>query len=108
MDPDPGEVCSAPRGVITHYLIKYRARSLSGPFVVAESVDISQCNARTCRHPFEPDMNRRILYDSVSVAGYNIVGVGAERICTAQTISKLNDEFKHYCMLHVTFIIIRR
>ena len=91
MDLDPREVCPAPRGVITQYLMRYRARSFIGPFVVAESVDISQCNARTCRYPFKPDMNRPILYDSVSVAGENMVGVGAERICTAQTISKLHS-----------------
>ena len=68
-------------------------------------MDTSQCNARMCRHPFEQDMNRPILYDSVSVAGDNMVGVGAERICTAQTISKLNDEFKCYYVLHVTSIV---
>ena len=102
MDLDPREVCPAPRGIITQYLIRYYARSLNGPFVVGESVDISQCNARMCRHPFERDMNRPTLYDSVSVAGDNMVGVGAERICTAQTISKLNDEFKCYYVLHVT------
>ena len=91
MDLDPREVCPAPRGVITHYLIRYRARSLSGSFVVPESVDISQCNGRMCRHLFEPDMNRPILYDSVSVAGENMVGMGPERICTARTISKLHS-----------------
>ena len=74
-------------------MITYRARSFIGPFVVAENVDISQCNAisGTCRHPFEPDMNRPILYDSVSVAGENVVGVGPARTCTTQTLSELHS-----------------
>lgn len=89
MDLESGEVCPAPRGVITQYLIRYHARSSNGPFVVAENVDISQCNSRMCWHSFEADMNRPILYDSVSVAAENVVGVGTARTCAAQTISEL-------------------
>ena len=89
MDLESGEVCPAPRGVIKWYLIRYHARSSNGPFVAAEKVDISQCNSRMCWHSFEADMNRPILYDSVSVAAENVVGVGTARTCAAQTISEL-------------------
>ena len=82
-------MCLAPRGVIIQYLMRYHARSSNGPFVVAENVNKSQCNSRMCWHSFEADINRLILYDSVSVAAENVVGVGPARTCTAQTISEL-------------------
>ena len=48
------------------------------------------CKARRCNYTFEPPPNPPSSYDSVSVAAENVVGVGAARTCTTQTISELN------------------
>ena len=72
-------------GVITQYQISFRTESV----VTTENVNISRCTAGRCSHSFEPPSNPPSSYDSVSVAAENVVGVGAARTCTTQTISKL-------------------
>ena len=80
MDACPGVV-----GNITQYQIRFQ----SGSVVATENVNITRCTAGRCSHTFEPPSNPPSSYDSVSVAAENLVGVGAARICTAQTISEL-------------------
>ena len=81
MDPCPGI-----SGDITQYQISFQ----TGSVVVAENVTIAECTAGRCSHTFEPPSNPPSSYDSVSVAAENVVGVGAARTCTTQTISELN------------------
>ena len=57
--------------------------------VDTEDVNTARCTAGRCSHTFEPPSNPPSSYDSVSVAAENVVGVGATRTCTAQTISEL-------------------
>ena len=82
-DPaDTVEACRGPMGRITRYQISFQTASS----MVTESVNIAMCTAGRCSHTFEPPSS----YDSVSVAAVNVVGVGAARTCTTQTISELN------------------
>ena len=60
--------------------------------MVTENMNVASCTAGRCNHTFEPPSNPPSGYDSVSVAAENMVGVGAARTCTAQTISELSDE----------------
>ena len=80
---DPVEACQCPRGVITQYQTRFQ----SGPVVNTENVNITRCTTGRCSLTFEPPSNPPSSYDSVSVAAENVVGAGAERICTAQPIS---------------------
>ena len=80
MDP-----CPDLTGVITRYQIAFQTESV----VATESVSLTMCTAGKCSHTFEPPSNPLSSYDSVSVAAENVVGVGAARICTTQTISEL-------------------
>ena len=80
MDPCPGVV-----GNITQYQISFQ----TGSSVATETVNITKCTAERCSHIFEPPSNPPSSYDSVSVAAENVVGVGAARTCTSQTISEL-------------------
>ena len=57
--------------------------------MVAENVNTARCTAGRCSHTFEPPSNPPSSYDSVLVAAENVVGMGAARICTTQTISEL-------------------
>ena len=85
-DPvDPGEACPGPSGDITQYQIRFQSDSVS----TTQNVDIARCTAGRCSHTFEPLSNPPSSYDSVSVAAENVVGVGAARTCTTQTISEL-------------------
>ena len=72
-------------GNITQYQIKVKIGSL----VATKSVNIARCTVGRCSDTFVPPSNPPSSYDSVSVAAENVVGVGAARICTAQTISEL-------------------
>ena len=82
-DPvDPGEDCPGPSGAVTHYWITFQTVS----FVISE---ITTCTAERCNHTFELPSNPPSSYDSMSVAAENVVGVGAARTCTTQTISEL-------------------
>ena len=84
-DPvDPGEACPGESGDITRYQISFQ----TGSFVATENVNITECTAERCSYTFEPPSNPPSSYDSVSVAAENVVGVGAARTCTAQTISE--------------------
>ena len=87
MDPCPGIT-----GNITQYQISFQ----SGSIVDTESVNISRCTAGRCSHIFEPPSNPPSSYDSVSVAAENVVGVGAERMCTTQPISELLVRYIQY------------
>ena len=60
--------------------------------MAAENVNIAGCTAGRCSHTFEPPSNPPSRYDGVSVTAENVVGVGAARTCTAQTISELSDK----------------
>ena len=80
MNPCPGVV-----GNITQYQISFQ----TGSVVATENVNIAECTAGRCSYIFEPSSNLPSSYDSVSVAAENVVGVGAARTCTAQTISEL-------------------
>ena len=81
MDP-----CPDVTGNITQYQISFQ----TGSVVITENVNIAECTAGRCSHTFEPPSNPPSSYDSVSVAAENVVGMGAARTCTAQTISELN------------------
>ena len=81
MDPCPGV-----SGNITQYQISFQTESL----VATENVNIAECTAGRCSYTFEPPSNPPSSYDSVSVAAENVVGVGAARACTTQTISELH------------------
>ena len=84
---DPQEACQGPRGVIRHYQIGYQI----GSFTVYENVNTTTCRAERCSHTYNllNVENAPSGYDSVSVAAENVVGFGAARTCTAQTISEL-------------------
>ena len=86
---DPEEACQGPRGNITQYQISFQTVSV----VDTESVNIARCTAGRCSHTFVPPSNPPSSYDSVSVAAENVVGVGAARTCTTQTISELQFVF---------------
>ena len=77
MDPCPGVT-----GDIRQYQISFQTGSV-------ENVSIARCTAERCSHTFVPSSNSPSSYDSVSVAAENVVGVGAARTCTTQTISEL-------------------
>ena len=81
---DAGEACPGVSGNITKYQIRFQ----TGSVVDTENVNIAECTAGRCNHTFEPPSNPSSSYDSVSVAAENVVGVGAARTCTTQTISK--------------------
>ena len=86
-DPvDPGEACPGPNGVITHYHIRFQG----GRIVNTDNANTARCSAGRCKYIFKPPSNPPSNYDSVSVAAANVVGVGAARTCTAQTISELH------------------
>ena len=88
-DPHSGEACPGISGNTTQYQIRFQV----GSVVATENVNIDSCTAGRCSHTFEPPLNPPSSYDSVSVAAENVVGVGAARPCTAQTISELNIIF---------------
>ena len=81
---DPGEACPGPTGNISQYQLSFQTGSVFG----AENVNIARCTAGGCSHTFEPPSNPPSSYDSVSVAAENVLGVGAARTCTSQTISE--------------------
>ena len=95
---DSRETCQGPRGVTRQYQIRYQI----GSFKVYENLNTTVCRAERCSHTYNL-LNVDSVpssYDSVSVVAENVVGVGAARTCTAQTISELkfimcsNIEFK--------------
>ena len=87
VDPNPREVCAGPSVNINQYKITFQ----SGSTVSTESVDIARCTGGRCSYTFVPPSNPPSSYDSVSVAAENVVGVGAARTCTTQTISELPE-----------------
>ena len=94
MDPCPGI-----SGVIKWYKIDYQA--------IIVNMDVSMCMNGRCSHTFEPPSNPPPSYYSVSVAAENVVGVGAARNCTAQTVSELLLKIIHcvqiLLLLHIIF-----
>ena len=89
---EPADPCPDASGGITCYQISFRTRYT----VVTEDVNIAECTAGRCSHTFQPPSNPPSSYDSVSVAAENVVGVGAARTCTTQTISELTVSFTFY------------
>ena len=83
LDPDP---CKGISGDITQYQIRFQ----TGSSVSTQSVSIARCTAGKCSHTFEVPSNPPSSYDTVSVAAENVMGVGAARTCTTQTISELH------------------
>ena len=79
---DPVDPCPDIIGDITHYQISFQAESSP----TTENVNIAECTAERCSHTFEPPSNPPSSYDSVSVVAENVVGKGAARNCTAQSI----------------------
>ena len=69
-------------------ILQYQISFQTGSSVATENVNITRCTAGMCSHTFEPPSNPPSSYDSVSVAAENVVGVGAARTCTTQTISE--------------------
>ena len=90
MDPCPGVT-----GDITLYQIIFQ----NGSSVATKNVNIAECTAGRCSHTFEPPSNPPSSYDSVSVAAENVVGVGAARTCTTQTICKCPVKYFRVNML---------
>ena len=82
---DPEAACPGLTGNITQYCISFQ----TGSVVDTESVNSDRCTVGRCNHTFEPPSNPPSSYDSVSVAAENVVGVGAARNCTTQSISEL-------------------
>ena len=80
------ESCQGPRGRTTQYQIRFQ----TGSFTDIENVNITACTVRKCSHAFNLSSNAPATYNNVSVAAVNLVGVGAARTCTSQTISELN------------------
>ena len=93
MDPDPAGACPGPTGNITQYQISFQTGSM-----VTKIVPIASCAAGRCNCSFEPPSNLPSTYDSVSVAAENVVGVGAARTCTNQTISELPTDMREPCL----------
>ena len=54
-----------------------------------EDVNTARCTAGRCSHTFEPPSNPPSSSESVSASAENVVGVGAARTFTTQTISEL-------------------
>ena len=92
---DPGEACPGPTGDITQYQISFH----TGSVMATENVNIARCTAGRCSHTFELPSNPPSSYDSVSVTAENVVGVGAARTCTSQTISE--------CCYYIFSLVIR-
>ena len=84
MDP-----CPDVTGNITQYQISFQ----TGSVVATASVSLARCTTGRCSHTFEPPSNPPSSYDSVSVAAENVVGMGAARTCTTQSISELPPNF---------------
>ena len=63
-----------------------------------KNVNLTACTARSCSHTFNLWSDSvPSSYNSVSVAAVNVVGVGAVRTCTTQTISKLVSIYIKMC-----------
>ena len=83
---DPLDLCPCVSGDILQYQISF----WTGSVVDTDNVNSDRCTTGRCSHTFEPPSNPPSSYDSVLVAAENVVGVGAARMCTTQTISELN------------------
>ena len=82
-DPlDTREACRRPRGDITQYQIRFQTGSVVG----TGNVNFADCTAGRCSYNFMPPSNPPLSYDNVSVAAENVIGVGAARTYTTQTI----------------------
>ena len=73
-----------------------------------ENVNTANCTAGRCSHTYDLPSNPPPRYDGVSVAAESVVGVGAVRTCTTQTISELIIDFqqilaKIYAKFWLTF-----
>ena len=87
---DPLDLCPSP-SEFSWNITQYQIRFQTGSVVATENVNIAECTVGRCSHTFDPPSNPPSSYDSVSVAAENVVGVGAARACTTQTISKLTS-----------------
>ena len=55
-----------------------------------KNVHVTACTARKCSHTYNLWSDSvPSSYDSVSVAAVNVLGMGAARTCTTQSISEL-------------------
>ena len=104
-DPvDTWEACPSPSWDITQYRLSFQ----TGPVVVTENVPITECIAGRCSHAFEPPSNPPSSYDRVSVAAENVVGVGAARNLTTQTISELKFVVLHFEDTKTSLVFVQR
>ena len=91
MDP-----CPDVTGTITLYQVRFQ----TGSDVTTQTVKNAGCTAGRCNYIFvPPPSSSPSSYHEVSVAAENVVGVGAARMCTTQTIS----EFK-FVMLPTSYV----
>ena len=81
---NPVDPCPGVSGNITQYQISYQTESV----VVTESVNTAECTAWSCSHSLELPSNPPSSYGNISVAAENVVGLGAARTCSTQTISE--------------------
>ena len=102
---DPGEACPGPSGNITQYQISFQ----TGSVVVTEIMNSTECIAGICDYTYRPSSNGSVCssYDSVSVAAENVVGVGAARTCTTQTISELLKIYSLRTIAELLFFLCR-
>ena len=87
---NPRNPCLGISGNITQYQISFLAEDVT----IIETVTVSECMDGRCNLHIVPasrPLNGSVplSYRSLAVAAENVVGVGAARTCTAQTISEL-------------------
>ena len=82
--------CPGVSGNITQYQISFLAENVA----ITETVTVSECMDGRCNLHIVPashllNSSVPLSYRRLAVAAENVVGVGAARTCTTQTISKL-------------------
>ena len=92
---NPVDPCPGVSGDITQYQISFQTVSS----VVTENVNIAECINGRCSHTFMPPSNLSSSYYSVLAAAENVVGRGAVRACTTQTICKCPVKYFRVNML---------
>ena len=82
--------CLGISGNITQYQISFQAENVA----ITETVSVSECMDGRCNLHIVPASHLLngsvpLRYSRLIVAAENVVGVGAARTCTTQTISEL-------------------
>ena len=92
---NPVDPCPGVSGDIMQYQINFQ----TGSSVVTENVNIAECTNGKCSHTFMPHSNLSTSYDSVLAAAENVLGIGAVRACTTQSICKCPVKYFRVNML---------